>query len=261
MIYMIKKVIAPLWALTRALLSALLAISLSTERVHASAHTLRDRTAARRALRGGQPVSNRIILPRSVRSTPATRRQARLNRRSIRRIEVPEIPVVTGRRESTSTLSTLSRREQRRARRLAERPISLRQQVIDAVNLERAKFGLAPLLHHNSLEISAQEHARDMKVRNFFSHENPEEERSGDRIKKTGYGVVNAQTCRCSYKVYLGENIAKGQDTVEQVIEEWMASVTHREAMLSEDYDEIGVGILNDIWVLNFGSVSITKGR
>jgi uncharacterized protein YkwD len=40
-----------------------------------------------------------------------------------------------------------------------------------------------------------------------------------------------------------------------------MASVTHREAMLSEDYDEIGVGILNDIWVLNFGSVSITKGR
>lgn len=127
--------------------------------------------------------------------------------------------------------------------------------------MERAKHGVAPLRYHTELEASAQGHALDMKIRDYFSHENPEGQRSGDRIKETGYGVVNAQECRCSYKVYLGENIAKGQTTVAQVIKEWMESPSHREAMLSKDYQEVGVGIVDDIWVLNFGSVDITPVR
>jgi len=99
-----------------------------------------------------------------------------------------------------------------------------------------------------------------MKARDFFSHENPDGIRSQGRIKATGYGVINAQECRCSYKVFLGENLAKGQTTIEQVIDEWMNSPTHRDAMLSKDYDDVGVGLIDDIWVLNFGKIEITIG-
>ena len=127
--------------------------------------------------------------------------------------------------------------------------------------MERATRGIAALRYHRDLELSAQAHAQDMFDRDYFSHENPEGQRSGDRIKKTGYGVVNAQECHCSYKVFLGENIAKGQTSVEQVIREWMQSPSHKEAILSRDYRDIGVGIINNIWVLNFGAVEINPAK
>jgi len=252
-IYMTKKIVTPILTLFTAILSTVLA----TEQAHASGHTLEDRTAARRASRLGTPVQQRtVIQQRLPQTTPAQRRLLRLNSRRVRQTTVPEEI-----EETREPLSILKRREERRMRRLSGAPVPVKQQVADGVNMERAKQGLAPLRYHTDLEISAQGHARDMFTRDYFSHENPEGQRSGDRIKETGYGVVNAQECRCSYKVYLGENIAKGQSTVAQVIEEWMDSQSHREAMLSKDYQEIGVGIIDDIWVLNFGSVDITPVR
>ncbi len=130
-------------------------------------------------------------------------------------------------------------------------------QVIEGVNMERALMGIASLSYHRDLETSAQLHAEDMLNRGYFDHETPEGLNSSDRIKATGYTDVNAQECRCTITVALGENIAKGQQTVKQVVAEWMASPSHRKAMLSKEYSEIGVGITGDIWVLNFGSVEI----
>lgn len=253
---MIKKTIVPFMALTTAILSIVVAISIPTQQVHASAQSLEDRVAARRASRSVAPVSNRIILQKSTsRTTTQDRRSQRINQRRLRTVEVPKASV-----RSTS-LSSLQRRESRRSNRLAGKPVPVKQHVTDGVNMERAKQGVAPLRYHTDLETAAQAHAQDMSIKEYFSHENREGERSGDRIKKTGYGVINAQECRCSYKVFLGENIAKGQSTVAQVIKEWMESPSHREAMLSRDYQEIGVGIVDDIWVLNFGSLEITPGR
>ncbi len=251
---MTKKTIASLLAFSTVFLSAALAISVPTEHVFASASSLEDRVAARRVQRLGAPVEQRTIQKRSTRSTSVDRRRERLNARRLRQVELPKVEINT-------SLSSLKRRELRRTRRLSGKPVPVKQQIADGVNMERAKHGLAPLRYHTDLATSAQEHAQDMGYRDFFSHENPEGQRSGDRIKETGYGVVNAQECRCSYKVYLGENIAKGQNTVDQVIEEWMASPSHREAMLSKDYQEIGVGIAGDIWVLNLGHVDITPVR
>lgn len=254
---MIKKNIAPFLTFTTAFLSAAIAIGIPTEPVFASASSLETHVAERRARRNTPPVSNRILRPKTT-TTPTTsqdRRRLRLNQRRLRTVSVPT------KATPTTSLSSLKRREARRSRRLAGKPVPVKQHVTDGVNMERAKQGIAPLRYHTDLETSAQQHAADMKLRNYFSHENPEGQRSGDRIKETGYGVINAQTCRCSYKVYLGENIAKGQSTVEQVIREWMESPSHREAMLSKDYQEIGVGIIDDIWVLNFGSVDIEPVR
>ncbi len=183
--------------------------------------------------------------------TPQEFRLRRLQRRTIRTPANVEMP-------QKEAKTSQERRDERRQERLKERPEPISLQIMDAVNYERAKLGIFPLTYNLTLETSAQHHADDMKARDYFSHENLEGERSGDRIKAAGYGVVNAQECRCSYKVFLGENIAKGQVTIPQVIREWMASQAHREAMLSKDYKEIGVGKVDDIWVLNFGGVEMS---
>ncbi len=164
-------------------------------------------------------------------------------------------------RMSRRVTAHLARIQVRRNNRIAGATLPLKMQVADAVNMERAKMGLPPLSYNARLETSAQRHADDMHTRDFFAHENPEGERSSDRIKKTGYGVVNAQKCRCSYRVALGENIAKGQMSVAQVITEWLASPKHRDALLSKDYKDIGVGNVGVLWVLNFGGVEMKPGR
>lgn len=221
-------------------------LTLSTEKTHAAGHTLQDRVAERRARRWAE-------LPNATIKTIDDRTLERINRRRLQD-DAPSVQEA-----ENNALSILKRREERRNRRLAGQPVPVKQQVIDGVNIERAKQGIPPLTYQGKLETSAQAHADDMLARAYFSHENPEGERSVHRIKRTGYGVVDTNACNCSYRVALGENIAKGQQSVEQVIREWMASPTHREAMLSKDYKEIGVGVTEDIWVLNFGAVEIDK--
>ena len=138
--------------------------------------------------------------------------------------------------EYNTVIDLLRRRESRRIERLENTPLSLKQEVMDGVNLERAKRGLAALRHHIKLETAAQTHAQDMFDRDYFDHASPEGDRVGTRVKATGYGDINAQECRCSYSIYIGEN---------------------RDAILFKEYKEIGVGIVDNIWVLNFGGVHI----
>lgn len=218
---------------------------ISTETVvlsqlHASAtDSIISRAQARRAQR--LRLRGRIDLPRRSQT-----------RRNLRRM-------TTRQKKATQTqpLSILKRSIDRRTKRLSNQVVPLKLQVIDATNLERAKHGLAPLRYNPKLELSAQRHAKDMDKRGYFAHTNPDGMRSSDRIQKTGYGHVDVKGCRCSYKLFLGENIAKGQDSVAQVVREWMESESHREAILSKEYKEIGIGIVKNIWVQNFGGLEI----
>lgn len=219
--------------------------------LHGSALTRRQRIEQR--------IANRIRTADVVKAPSAHTTETRLTPRSRRQRRLRRTEVHTGVR--TRSLRLRQTRMERRARRLAGTPGATKIEVIAAVNLERAKQGKAPLRWNGILESAAQRHADDMQRRDFFSHKNPEGLMSGDRIQKAGYGFVDPQTCRCSYEVYLGENIARGQTSVTQVVSEWMASQSHREAILSEDFKEVGVGIVADIWVLNFGGVFITPGR
>ena len=134
--------------------------------------------------------------------------------------------------------------------------------LLAAVNHERSKHGLPALLYNNTLEISAQAFAHDMWKRGYFSHFTPEGESFVDRMRSAGYmsatgtqcGCI-AKTCSCEPKFSVGENIAKGQYTVEHVVREWMASPGHRRNILQTQFDEVGFGIYNTVWVQNFGSI------
>lgn len=139
-----------------------------------------------------------------------------------------------------------------------------RDSLLVAVNKERSANGLGALQYNNRLEDAAQAFAHDMWKRGYFSHFTPEGESFVDRIRAALYFIPEAGACTCSTPAVeckctpvfsVGENIAKGQSTVAQVMQEWMASPGHRKNILQPKYTEIGFGLYGNVWVQNFGSV------
>ncbi|OGJ63969.1 hypothetical protein A3C37_02515 [Candidatus Peribacteria bacterium RIFCSPHIGHO2_02_FULL_53_20] len=168
------------------------------------------------------------------------------------------------RRKTTEVWKTESESEKRRKARLLERDSfrtdatleKLRAEIVLAVNKQRQEAGVRPLQRNLKLQASAQAYAEDMKNRNFFSHESPEGETPQNRIQRGGYGNVTAQNCDCrSFTAAFGENLARGQQTVEDVMQDWMDSPTHRANILTERFKEIGIGIEGTYWIQHFGAV------
>ncbi|WP_147532741.1 CAP domain-containing protein [Bacillus marasmi] len=120
-------------------------------------------------------------------------------------------------------------------------PSNFQDQVVQLVNQERAKNGLAPLTHRADLKNVAQKKAEDMINSNYFSHTSPNYGSPFDMMKTFGISYASA-----------GENIAKGQTTPQQVMNSWMNSSGHRANILNRDYNAIGVGFYHGAWVQMF---------
>ncbi|MEW2417325.1 sigma-70 family RNA polymerase sigma factor [Streptomyces sp. NPDC046866] len=120
-------------------------------------------------------------------------------------------------------------------------------EVIALVNAERAKAGCGPLKEDSQLRAAAQGHSDDMAARNFFSHTNPDGADPGKRTTAAGY----------RWSTY-GENIARGQQSPESVMDSWMNSPGHRANILNCSFKDIGVGIHEGPggpwWTQNFGA-------
>ncbi|MBM7703131.1 CAP domain-containing protein [Metabacillus iocasae] len=105
------------------------------------------------------------------------------------------------------------------------------KKVVELVNQERQKAGLAPLQLDTKLSDVAREKSRDMMNKGYFDHQSPTYGSPFDMMKQFGI----------SYKA-AGENIAKGQRTPEEVMNGWMNSSGHRANILSNNFTHIGVG-------------------
>ena len=114
------------------------------------------------------------------------------------------------------------------------------QEMLELVNQERAKVGVAPLRLDERLNASAQEKADDMQNRGYYDHKSP------DRIE--GYSLVfKHMQNRCRYA---SENLAKVSTADGKIgnsrftIDNWMRSTKgHREAILDAKYSLVGFGI------------------
>jgi uncharacterized YkwD family protein len=115
------------------------------------------------------------------------------------------------------------------------------EQVAALVNQERAKAGLQPLKVSRNLSVMAQDKAIDMYNYNYFDHNSPNYGSPFDMMNK--YGI--------SYS-YAGENIAKGQQTPQEVMAAWMNSPGHRANILNPHYTTIGVAYYKGEWVQEF---------
>lgn len=106
------------------------------------------------------------------------------------------------------------------------RPPDHLQTVIALTNQERAKHGLPALAWNEHLFSAAQGHSQDMANGDYFDHRD-----LVNRARQEGYPSS-----------FVGENIAAGRPTPEEVMSQWMNSPGHRNNILNPDYAEIGVG-------------------
>jgi uncharacterized protein YkwD len=122
-----------------------------------------------------------------------------------------------------------------------ERISSERLEVCVFTNENRLREELIPLRLDPALSRVAQNHAQDMLARDYFGHESPD---GGTlRTRLVGAGIRYG---------FAGENIAKGQITAGEVVEDWMKSAGHRRNILQPEFRRIGVGKAGSLWVQVF---------
>jgi len=109
---------------------------------------------------------------------------------------------------------------------------AVRRAVLDRVNAERRSAGRRPLSADPRLDVAAERHAQDMLARGYFAHASPEGKTVRQRALAAGYKWHT-----------IGENIAEGQLSVEEVMKSWMESPHHRENILSRDFTQMGLGV------------------
>ncbi|HOW69274.1 MAG TPA: CAP domain-containing protein [Phycisphaerae bacterium] len=122
--------------------------------------------------------------------------------------------------------------------------------VHDLVNEERTGRGLRELALNSTLCSMAESYCEEMIEEGFFAHENPNTgETLGQRAVNAGYVFLA-----------IGENLAGGQTSPDQVVAEWMRSTQgHRENILAAQWREVGIGVRTGgdygvYWVLEFGN-------
>ncbi|QJD97775.1 CAP domain-containing protein [Mucilaginibacter robiniae] len=104
-----------------------------------------------------------------------------------------------------------------------------------------------PLVWNDNLEVSASRHARDMDRLHYFSHTSQDGRTMGDRIGAAGYKFEGL-------KAYtIGENIAFGQESIEEVNDGWFKSPGHCKNLMNAAFKEIGISEYNTYWVEDFG--------
>ena len=89
-----------------------------------------------------------------------------------------------------------------------------------------------PLARSALLDGIAVAHARDMAARGRMSHAGADGSTPGERATRAGY---RWQT--------IGENVAFGQSTAEQVVAGWLKSPHHCENIMDPDFTEMGIGV------------------
>ncbi len=110
-------------------------------------------------------------------------------------------------------------------------PNSFEAQVVELVNEERAREGLSPLSSGNGLLHDAAE-IRAKETEELFSHSRPDGSDWSTVVDELGIDYYT-----------IGENLAMGQTSPEQVVEEWMNSPGHRENIMRDSFTQIGVHV------------------
>jgi uncharacterized protein YkwD len=113
------------------------------------------------------------------------------------------------------------------------------KQVVNLVNQERTKRGLARLRVNAKLVNAARTHSTDMGDNQYFGHDSPTGESWSARIVNHGYR-------RVGYRVWkAGENIFWGAGLFSSpvmAVDQWMDSPAHRQVILTKDFRDLGIG-------------------
>lgn len=107
-------------------------------------------------------------------------------------------------------------------------------QVIDLTNQKRLEQGLPPLKVSPVLNQVAQRKANDMFTVGYWAHTSPTGRDPWSFFREVGYDYL-----------YAGENLARDFMDSESVVTAWMNSPTHRDNIINNHYQEIGLAVVN----------------
>lgn len=105
--------------------------------------------------------------------------------------------------------------------------------MLQLVNEERSKKGLAPLTPDTAMTRLARAYSKEMLARGFFSHYSPEKEDPFDRMRRAHIKFITA-----------GENLALAR-TLIMAHRGLMNSPGHRANILNPAYGRLGIGIMD----------------
>ncbi|MFJ9341641.1 CAP domain-containing protein [Streptomyces sp. NPDC101733] len=117
--------------------------------------------------------------------------------------------------------------------------------VLTLVNQARAQAGCVPVRANPPLAALAGAFSKDMAVRGFFDHTDPDGNTPWTRADKAGLSGLG------------GENIARGQGDAASVMQAWMNSPGHKANILNCEFRTLGVGVYlgsgGPWWTQDFG--------
>lgn len=100
-------------------------------------------------------------------------------------------------------------------------------------NVQRENNGLPGLTDNSTLDAAALAKGKDMLAKGYWAHVAP------DGTQPWAFFVAANYDYR-----YAGENLARDFSDANSAVNAWMASPTHRENVLSPNYKEIGIGVV-----------------
>lgn len=100
-----------------------------------------------------------------------------------------------------------------------------------------------PLTMDPALRCAARVHSRDMNLRDFFGHTNPDGDGPADRMRAAGY-----------MPLFWAENIALGNASPQAVVDGWMNSDGHCANIMRSSLTDVGIGFYEgNYWTAAFG--------
>jgi uncharacterized protein YkwD len=128
------------------------------------------------------------------------------------------------------------------------------------VNQRRADHGLAELEFDTDLREIARYHSEDMATNDYFSHTSPSGETMSDRYDEFGYdcradagdgtyytGSENIAYTYYDRRVQTDDGVVRytnADELAQGIVTGWMNSRGHRENILTEAWDDEGIGIV-----------------
>lgn len=106
--------------------------------------------------------------------------------------------------------------------------------VLAQMNAAREREGLDPLAVDERLSLAAEDRMRDMEEQGYWAHQLPGGVSPFVWVRRHGFAFDVA-----------GENLARGFETAEIMVEAWLESPGHRANLLSADYTRCGISIID----------------
>lgn len=122
------------------------------------------------------------------------------------------------------------------------------QEILELVNKERARIGVAPLVMDENVQKSAQLKADDMVAKGYRQHIIPGTQYT---LSEEMAYWVNKSCSKSSENITWGKD-GDNESTSQASFSAWMSSEPHRKAIQNPKYTKTGIGVKDGVVVQHF---------